>query len=151
MEYEIIAEGVGTNAAALANAEAQLKEGDKAELRLYVENAPSPEALRAVESELIAQGIVLTENVAYDSGVIVIRFLKTTTPPPPEGTSIGFLPVGIVVVGAIALIGVVVFAWQMAKQAGSALSNPLLIFAAVALVIVWFMMKSPKNDKEAGQ
>jgi hypothetical protein len=150
MEYEIIAEGIGTDAAALANAEAQLKEGDAAELRLYVENAPSPEALRAVESELIASGFVLRDNVAYDSGIIVIRYLKTTPPAPAEG--IGVIPLMATgIIALVAIAGVVVFAWQMAKQAGSALSNPLLIFAAVALVIVWFMMRSPKNDKEAEQ
>lgn len=144
MDYEVVAEGVGTDVAGLEAAESQLKEGTETELRLYVQSAPSPEGLRALESELLAQGIQLTGSIVYDSGVVVVRFIKTTLPAPPA-TSIGWIQFALI---GVAALGVIVFAWQMASKVGSAMNNPLLIFAAVALVILWFVMR-PQKTQEA--
>jgi hypothetical protein len=144
--YVVVAEGLGTDMQAAVEAESRLKDGDLVELRLYVDKAPTPAELAGMTTELLAQGVTLSEPLAYDSGVLVLRYAKAPTPATGE---IGFAfaivaPIVLTVIGGI-------FAWQMARQSSTILANPLLIFAAVALVIVYFMMKTPDKDKEVQQ
>jgi hypothetical protein len=152
MDLEVIAEGKGTDTTAAEVAAAKIEPGAFVEIRVFVDVAPSPEALATLQSDLLSKGVVLVEPLVYESGVIIARY--TNAPPvATQATSIGIVPVlaavGLsvpgLIIGGIALVGVVVFAWQMSKQVGNTLNNPLLIFAAVALVIIYFMMRTPSK------
>jgi flagellar basal body-associated protein FliL len=55
------------------------------------------------------------------------------------------------IIGLVAAIGVGIFAWQMAKNVGKALTNPLLIIGVIAVIVGYFMIKSKGHQEERPQ
>lgn len=140
---EIVAEGVGIDYGEMADADALLKDGAEGEFRFFVEHAPEPSELEALEESLLSQGVVLTDHISYDSGIIVVRYRKTAAP--PSGTpSVGivwFIPV--IAAGVLAITGSI-FGWQLATKVKNILINPWLIGAIAAVAIAYFYFNRPK-------
>lgn len=148
MAFQVIAEGPSGNTSALAEAESRLKDGDQVELRIYTNNAPTAQQLQDIQTDILNAGFLLQGNVTYGSGIIVIRYLKSTQ---PASQGIGQFEIPFMasaIIGLVATIGVGVFAWQMAKNVGKALTNPLLIVGVIAIIAVYFMIRSKGHQQE---
>lgn len=144
----IVAEGGSLDEEALSRADAKLPNGAYAELRLFVASPPSAQDLAVFQSQLVNEGMLLWDKVCYDSGIIVIRYVKQS---PPESNQVGivwFIPA--IAFGVLA-IGASVFGWQLASNTGSLLSNPLLIVGAIGLIVVFFILKPSNSNAPAPQ
>ena len=151
MAFQVIAEGHSGNTSALAEAESRLKDGDQVELRIYTNNAPTAQQLQDIQTDILNAGFLLQGNVTYGSGIIVIRYLKSTQ---PASQGIGQFEIPFMasaIIGLVATIGVGIFAWQMAKNVGKALTNPLLIIGVIAVIVGYFMIKSKDHQEERPQ
>jgi hypothetical protein len=147
MAMQVIATGSSTDKEVLSQAEASIKDGQNVELRLFVSTAPSEETLHTLELNLINQGVVLWDKVSYDSGVMVIRYVKSSQ---ASAAGLGFaIPlIAWAVIAGVASLGVGIFGWQMAGQTGSLLTNPYLIGAAVLAFGLYLLMRNPHTEEE---
>lgn len=94
----LIAEGFELNK--LSDAEHLFAEGDRGEVRIYLDGNIGTHAL---EERLLAEGVVLTDTIRQDAGVVVIKFQKQIAPL-------------LIIVGALGLMGVGAgLGWQIFK------------------------------------
>jgi hypothetical protein len=147
MTFQVIAEGPYSDTTALAEAESRLKEGDQVELRIYTNSTPTAQQLADIQTDILNAGFLLQGNVTYDSGIIVIRYLKSTQPASPGIGQFEIPFMATAIIGLVATIGVGIFAWQMAKNVGKALTNPLLIIGVIAVIVGYFMIKKNHPDE----
>jgi hypothetical protein len=148
MAFQVVAEGPASDTTALEAAESTLKDGDQVELRIYTNSIPTAQQLADIQTDVLNAGFLLQGNVTYDSGIIVIRYLKSTT---PASSGIGQFQIPFMaaaIIGLVSIIGVGIFAWQMAKNVGKAITNPLLIIGVIAVIVGYFMIKKNERPQE---
>jgi len=102
MELKLIGENLGQDLSTLSQYEAYFNEGDTGELRVYLDRQLSQDEINQLEYELCSQEVVLTEPIAQDARILVIKFQKAIAP---------LLIIG----GAIVAIVGVVLGWQIFK------------------------------------
>ena len=151
MAFQVVAEGPASDTTALEAAESTLKDGDQVELRIYTNSIPTAQQLADIQTDVLNAGFLLQGNVTYDSGIIVIRYLKSTQQA-SQGIGQFEIPfMATAIIGLVAAIGVGIFAWQMAKNVGKAITNPLLIIGVIAVIVGYFMIKSKGHQEERPQ
>lgn len=99
---ELVAEGTELNK--LAEAESLFAEGDKGELRLYLDRKVSEDILYEFESSLCNQGVILTEPIRQEAHIVFIKFKKATEP-------LTIIAATIIATGVSSVIG-----WQLEKE-----------------------------------
>ena len=75
---ELIAEGININE--LPGYESLLAEGQKGEVRVYLDRTLSVEEIQQIDDSIRAQGVVLTGPVVQVARVLVISFQKALIP-----------------------------------------------------------------------
>jgi hypothetical protein len=136
MSFEIIAQGEGLDVNDVVSSDSLIKSGEAVELRFYVESAPCPHCLAEMKNQFLSQGILIND-IAYDSGILVIRVTKTQ----PVNQGVAFWPVVGIIAAGVAALGVGIFSWQMGKDVGSALANPIVIVSGIVLIWLFFFRK----------
>lgn len=100
---ELVAESLSGNITELGAYEEQFAELDTGEVRIYVDQELSETELCYIEGDILAQGVVLTDYIVQDGGVIVIKFRKELAP--------------LVIIGIIAATGIGgIVGWQLFKD-----------------------------------
>ncbi len=138
MDMVLIAEQLGNSVEALPELEGNYKELDTGELRLYMGQALSDQVLQQVEDDLLKKGVVLTDHVLQDGGVVVIRFQKALAP----------LAIIAIVVGGIFVIGAALLGWQIFKSIQ--LGVPLWVWIAGGALVLYLLL-STETAKSAGR
>ena len=95
---KLIAEG--TQLSEVIPLESEFAEGNKGEIRLYLDREMSDSELVALETSLLEQGVVLTDVVKQDARIVLISFQKAIAP--------------LIIIGGIAIAGLL--GWQLYKQ-----------------------------------
>ena len=103
---ELIGEHLGQDLSSLPNYETYYAEGDRGEVRFYVERQLPMERIQELQDRILNEGVVLTEPIEQASRVISIKFEKRLAP-----LVIIAIAVGIVVVAVSAVLG-----WQIFKS-----------------------------------
>ena len=119
---DLIAED--TDIQSLAAQEPLLQEGDRAEVRIYLNRELPESAVRQLTKELADKGVVLTEPITCESRMLSIKFEKRALP---------LVPIAIAVMG---VLGTGFLGWQLFKPLwGAPLGIPMGVWVAgVALV-----------------
>ena len=105
MERKLIGEYLGQDLSSLPDYEAHYAEGDRGEVRMYVDRMLPEEKIQELQDSLLNEGVVLTEPIEQNSRIISIKFEKRLAP-----LAIIAIAVGVVVVAVGAVIG-----WQIFK------------------------------------
>lgn len=134
MEYKLIGENIGTDIVKLADVEPLLNEGDTGEMRAFVDGYLRDEELAFLQYKIQSQGVVLTEPIFQDSGMVVIRFRKMIAP---------LLIIG----GAVIAVVGGLLGWQIFKTTVAGVS--LWVWAIVGGALLYYMMTS-EPVKQAG-
>ena len=145
---EVFAEGVGADTTAMAKAEAAIPDGTEVELRIFVGSAPTSETLKELEYQLISQGAILRDKVTYDSGILVIRYVKQS---PPATEAVGWIIPMLAITTVVATIITGIAAWQLTTNIGNALKSPIVIIAAVGALLLYIMLKPQNNAPQVNQ
>ena len=103
---ELIAEHLGSDITTLSDYESYYQEGDKGELKLYLDRMLYQDEIKQLEYELCNQGVMLTAPITQDARILVIKFQKAIAP---------LLIIG----GAIAVLVVGIVGWQLLKTSVS--------------------------------
>lgn len=125
---KLIGENLSSGLSSLPGYEAYYKEGDIGELRLYVSQPLSDETIEQLESEIISKGVYLTEPIAQDARVVIIKFKKTIAPL-------------LIIAGAIAAIGVGLLGWQIFKL--TALGVPIWAWIVGGGALLYLVLRKP--------
>ena len=126
MNYRTIA--VGDDISLISQVEEMFREGDYGEVRAFVSNPPPENSLQDLQQRLISDGVTLTGPVVYDPDIkaIVIPFQKRMPALQMIGLSIG----------ALILIGSMIFAWEIAQAAsGNGLAAIWIVIGIVGFII----------------
>jgi len=123
----IIAEGPSISD--LSQYEALFKEGEKGELRLYVERSLNQEELDCLAQEILDQGVTLTAPITQDARIVSIKFQKQIAP---------LLIIGGVIVALV--IGVT--GWQLFKESVSVI--PVWLWLAGGITIGYAVLRRKK-------
>ena len=99
---ELVAEGLELNK--LAEAESLLAEGNKGELRLYLDRKISENILYEFENSLCNQGVILTEPIKQEAHILFIKFKKASDP-------LTIIAATVIATGVSEVIG-----WQLEKE-----------------------------------
>jgi len=105
MERKLIGEYLGQDLSSLPDYEAHYAEGDRGEVRFYVDRMLPEEKIQELQDRILNEGVVLTEPIEQNSRIISIKFEKRLAP-----LAIIAIAVGVVVVAVGAVIG-----WQIFK------------------------------------
>ena len=105
MERKLIGEYLGQDLSSLPDYEAHYAEGDRGEVRFYVDRMLPEEKIQELQDSLLNEGVILTEPIEQNSRIISIKFEKRLAP-----LAIIAIAVGVVVVAVGAVIG-----WQIFK------------------------------------
>ena len=131
MELKLIGESLGKDLSTLVSYEGYYREGDKGELRLYVESLLTRETIEQLEAEIINQGVTLTESIKQDARVVVIRFQKRIAP--------------LLIIGGV-LVAIVggILGWQifMSVQLGV----PIWVWLVGGLSLVYLLFREPVKE-----
>ena len=92
---KLVAEKLGNDLSSLSDYESQFREGDKGELRLYVDRPLYQDELEQLGSEILGQGVNLTDTIKQDARIVMIRFEKRIAPLLIIALAVGALGVGI--------------------------------------------------------
>lgn len=98
---KVVAEGLEVNK--IAEYESLYGEGEKGELRLYVDRQLSENEIASLETQICNQGVTLVEPISQEAHILFVRFQKLLVPLA-------------IIVAAIAAIGVGVAGWQLLKE-----------------------------------
>ena len=113
---ELVAQG--SDLSELPKYESLFSEGDRGELRLYLEQPATQEELQEMQDI----GVVLTEPIAQDAGVMVIKFEKRVAP--------------LVIFAGAILVAVV--GWQLLKTVSEV---PIWAWVAGAIGVVMLLRR----------
>ena len=102
---ELIGEYLGQDLSSLPNYEVYYGEGDRGEVRFYVDRMLSEEKIQELQDRILNEGVVLTEPITEVARIVSIKFEKRLAP-----LAIIAIAVGVVVVAVGAVIG-----WQIFK------------------------------------
>jgi hypothetical protein len=128
MDMLLLAEQLGNSVEALPELEEYYREHDKGELRLYLNQNLDEATLCDIEKGILDQGVVLTDHVVQDGGVLVIRFQKALAP----------LAIIAIVIGGIFAIGAALLGWQIFKSVMAGVPIWVWIAAgALVLYLIW--------------
>ena len=126
MNYRTIA--VGDDISLISQVEEMFREGDYGEVRAFVSNPPPENSLQDLQQRLISDGVTLTGPVVYDPDIkaIVIPFQKRMPALQLIGLSLG----------AMLVIGAMIFAWEIAQAAsGNGLAAIWIVIGLVGFII----------------
>jgi len=126
MNYRTIA--VGDDISLINQVEEMFREGDYGEVRAFVSSQPSQDTLQNLTQQLTSDGVTLTGPVVYDPDIkaIVVPFQKRMPALQIIGLSLG----------ALILIGAMIFAWEIAQAAsGNGLAAIWIVIGLVGFII----------------
>jgi hypothetical protein len=145
----VIAQGTKEQPPVAAELDPKFKEGDKGELRLYV-NGPTPQIeLDQIQQNLLESGVVLTQPVMQQGDIIFIRFVKGEPVATTQGIgAIAIGPVAIIalVVGGVAAIWGSVAGWQLIKDVKAI---PSIVWVGLGGLLLWLVARDLPKRKEA--
>ena len=125
----LIAEG--SDIQSLVTQEVLYQEGDRGEVRLYLNTEMSESAVTQITSDLMAKGVVLTGPIIAESRILSIRFEKRIAP---------------LVIIVAALLGSGVIGWQLFKPKwGAPLGIPVWVWATGAGLLVYVLYVGAKR------
>ena len=137
MERKLIGEYLGQDLSSLPDYEAHYAEGDRGEVRFYVDRMLPEEKIQELQDRILNEGVVLTEPIEQNSRIISIKFEKRLAP-----LAIIAIAVGVVVVAVGAVIG-----WQIFKTIQWGVSVWVWLVGGAGLLYLIF---TSKPAKEAG-
>jgi hypothetical protein len=126
MNYRTIA--VGDDISLINQVEEMFREGDYGEVRAFVSSQPSQDTLQNLTQQLTSDGVTLTGPVVYDPDIkaIVVPFQKRMPALQLIGLSLG----------AMLVIGAMIFAWEIAQAAsGNGLAAIWIVIGLVGFII----------------
>jgi hypothetical protein len=126
MNYRTIA--VGDDISLINQVEEMFREGDYGEVRAFVSSQPSQDTLQNLTQQLTSDGVTLTGPIVYDPDIkaIVVPFQKRMPALQIIGLSLG----------ALILIGAMIFAWEIAQAAsGNGLAAIWIVIGLVGFII----------------
>ena len=115
----LIAEGLSLSE--LEACESLLPEGQKGEVRIYLDRNLTSSEIQQVEDRILAEGVVLTSSIQSVEGILVIPFQKAIAP----------LAIIVVVVG---LVAATVLGWQLMSDF---LGIPVWMWIVGGGLLVW--------------
>ena len=127
---KLVAEQLGNNITSIAVHESAFAEGDKGELAVYLSRPLTQDDIFSLEQNILSQGVVLTEPIAQDSGILVIKFQKAMAP---------LLIIGIAV-AAVAISVSGVLGWQIFKLTPEQASVQL--WSILGLAFAYWLFKN---------
>ena len=133
MNYRTIA--VGDDFSLINQVEEMFREGDYGEVRAFVSSQPSQDTLQNLTQQLTSDGVTLTGPVVYDPDIkaIVVPFQKRMPALQLIGLSLG----------AMLVIGAMIFAWEIAQAASG--NGLAAIWIVIGLVGFIFFIKSAEG------
>jgi hypothetical protein len=126
MNYRTIA--VGDDISLINQVEEMFREGDYGEVRAFVSSQPSQDTLQNLTQQLTSDGVTLTGPIVYDPDIkaIVVPFQKRMPALQLIGLSLG----------AMLVIGAMIFAWEIAQAAsGNGLAAIWIVIGLVGFII----------------
>jgi len=130
----LIAEG--TDISELEKQEPRFAEGEKGELRFYIEKSLTKEQLNQLEQDILAQGVYLTEPIKQDARIIFINFEKRIAPLIIIGGAI------IAAIGGAAFLG-----WQLSK---APLGIPWWLWVVGGGALLYLLFRTKPAKRVAG-
>ena len=134
---ELIGEHLGQDLSSLPNYETYYAEGDRGEVRFYVERQLSEETIQELQDRILNEGVVLTEPIEQIARIISIKFEKRLAP----------LAIIAIVVGGIVVVVGGLLGWQIFKTVQ--MGVPLWVWFVVGGALAYLIFTS-KPAKEAG-
>jgi len=103
----------GPTMTGVAEYETMYQEGDKGELRLYLNQELGQTLINEMEQKIRSQGVVLTSPIMQESRIIVIRFQKAMIPLAIIGTAVTGLGASLVGMQLFKIepLGIPIWAW----------------------------------------
>jgi len=132
----LIAEGVDINDLPLC--EDMLAEGEKGEVRFFVDRMLFEAEIDQMEQEILSKGVILTEPIVQDAGMLVVRFQKAVAP----------LMVIALAVAAVIVIGAGLLGWQLFSWMGKV---PWWAWFAAGVGAVYLFVYRPAVITETGK
>jgi len=117
---ELIAQGENLNE--LPNNEDKFSEGDRGEVRFYLNESLSQPALQDLQDKLLERGVTLTEPIKQDARIVVVRFEKRIAP--------------LLIIAGIVVVGIV--GWQLLKEAAKI---PVWMWAIGAIALGVYLVR----------
>ena len=132
---ELIGEYLGQDLSLLPNYETYLSEGDRGEVRFYVDRQVSEEKIQELQDSLLSEGVTLTEPISQIARVLLIKFEKRLAP----------LAIIAIVVGGIIAAGAGLLGWQIWKTTQMGIPIWVWVVAGGALLYLIFTSKPAKE------
>ena len=123
---EVVAENLGSNLSTLSDYETYYREGDKGEIRFYLDRNISE--IEQLEACIVSQGVILTEPIKQVARVVIIKFEKRIAP---------LLIIG----GAIAAIAASLLGWQIFKATQWGI--PLWVILIGGGALAYLLLRKP--------
>ena len=118
---DLVAEG--TDIKDIAAYDALFSEGDRGEVRIYLNTEMSEPAIRQLTKELMEKGALLTGPITCESRILSIRFEKRVAPL-------------LIIAGIASVLGIGFAGWQVFKPKwGAPLGVPMVVWVAGAALI----------------
>ena len=124
----LVGENISNDLSTLPKYEAYFGEGDTGELRLYVSEFLTDNAIQQLEDEIIAKGVVLTEPITQDARIVVIKFKKMIAPL-------------LIIVGAVVAIGAGILGWQVFKT--TQMGVPIWVWVVGGSALLYLLLREP--------
>jgi len=128
---ELIGEYLGQDLSSLPNYEVYYGEGDRGEVRFYVDRMLSEEKIQELQDRILNEGVVLTEPIQQNSRIISIKFEKRLAP----------LAIIAIVVGGIVAIGAGLLGWQIWKT--TQMGVPLWVWLVGGGALLYLLLRKP--------
>ena len=127
---KLVAEG--TDVQQMSEADSSFSPGDTGEIRFFVDHLVDQSTLDSFEDQLVAEGMILTQPIRQEEGIVIVSFQKPT--------GIGVLPL---IIGAgIIAAGLFAFgSWQVYRTVRAIPSWVLLVGGALGAFLLYKMMK----------
>ena len=128
---ELIGEYLGQDLSSLPDYEVYYGEGDRGEVRFYVDRMLSEEKIQELQDRILNEGVVLTEPIQQNSRIISIKFEKRLAP----------LAIIAIVVGGIVAIGAGLLGWQIWKT--TQMGVPLWVWLVGGGALLYLLLRKP--------
>jgi len=138
MKMQLVGENRGSDLESLPEYEADYKEGDRGEIRLYLSEPIDTNTIRQIEDELLSQGVALTENIRQDAGILAIRFRKSLAP----------LAIVAIVVGGLVVVAGILIGWQIFRLKYAGVPTWVIVVGAAAAL---YLILTSKPAKATGR
>jgi len=125
---KLLGENLGSDLSPIPDYDSYFREGDTGELRLYISESLSDEVIGQLETEICSQGVILTEPIAQDARVVVIKFKKAIAPL-------------IIIIGAVIAIGASILGWQIFKSVQ--MGVPLWVWLVGGGALLYILLEKP--------